>query len=115
MDCTGGSGCLHGERSELHGGKLESDKGFGRIVDGFFHGEGVLRLFFREIGPKMGSLWRSGRRFLHNSPERAVFRRGAQTWFRADIPGQSSAFGAFLWVVFPFNCLAVRVLSSFWM
>ena len=26
MDCTGGSGCLHGERSELHGGKLESDR-----------------------------------------------------------------------------------------
>ena len=115
MDCTGGSGCLHGERSELHGGRLESDKGFGGIVDGFLHGEGVLRLFFREIGPKMGFLWRSGRRFLHNGPERAVFRKGVQTWFRADRPRQSSAFGAFLWEVFSFSCLAARVLSSFWM
>mgnify|MGYP007105968602 FL=1 len=99
----------------MHGGKLESDKGFGGIVDGFLHGEGVLRLFFRENGPKMGFLWRSGRRFLHNGPERAVFRKGVQTWFRADRPRQSSAFGAFLWEVFPFNCLAARVLSSFWM
>ena len=41
-----------------------------------------MRLFFRENGPKMGSLWRSGRRFLHNGPERAVFRKGVQTWFR---------------------------------
>ena len=106
---------MHGVRSELHGGKLESDREIGGIVDGFLHGEGGLRLFFREIGPKMGFLWRSGRRFLHNGPERAVFRKGVQTWFRADRPRQSSAFGAFLWEVFPFSCLAARVLSSFWM
>ena len=87
----------------------------GGIVDGFFHGEGILRLFFRENGPKMGSLWKSGRRFLHNGPERAVFRRGVQTWFRAGRPGQVSASGVFLWEVFPFSCLAVRVLSSFLM
>ena len=87
----------------------------GGIVDGFFHGEGILRLFFRENGPKMGSLWKSGRRFLHNGPERAVFRKGVQTWFRADRPRQSSAFGVFLWEVFPFSCLAARVLSSVWM
>ena len=115
MDCTGAGWELHGSKSALHGDKLESDKGFGGIVDGFFHGEGVLRRFFREIGPKRGSLWRSERRFLHNGPERAVFRKGVQTWFRAGRPRQSSAFGAFLWEVFPFSCLAARVLSSFWM
>ena len=103
------------EKRRLHGGKLESDREIGGIVDDFLHREGVLRLFFRENGPKMGSLWRSGRRFLHNGPERAVFRKGVQTWFRADLLRQSSAFGAFLWEVFPFSCLAARVLSSFWM
>ena len=113
--CTGVSREMHGVRSALHGGKSEADRANGGNVDVFLHGEGVLRLFFREIGPKRGSLWRSGRRFLHNGPERAVFRKGVQTWFRAGRHRQSSAFGAFLWGVFPFSCLAVRVLSSFWM
>ena len=88
------------EGANLHGGRLgiarvevgaaRGQVGIGqgnqRNVDGFLHGEGVFRLFFREISPKMGSLWRSGRRFLHNGPERAFFRRGVQTWFRADRP-----------------------------
>ena len=95
------------ERRGLHGGRLGTARvevgaargqvGIGhgnqRNVDGFLHGRGVLRLFFREIGPKMGFLWRSGRRFLHNGPERAVFRRGVQTWFRAGRPAQASASG----------------------
>ena len=114
-DCTGASREMHGSKSALHGGKSELDRENGRVVDDFLHGEGVLRRFFREIGPKMGSLWRSGRRLLHNGPERAVFRRRVQTWFRADRPGQVSASGVFLWEVFPFSCLAVRVLSSFLM
>lgn len=99
----------------MHGGKLESDRGFKGNVDGFLHGEGGLRLFFREIGPKRGSLWRSGRLFLHNGPEWAIFRKVVQTWFRAGFSCQASVSGVFLREVFPFNCLAVRVLSIFWM
>ena len=113
--CTGASREMHGVKSALHGWRSEADRGFGAIVESFLNREGILRPFFREIGPKRGPLWRSERRFLHNGPEQAVFRRGVQTWFRAGRRRQSSAFGAFLWEVFPFSCLAARVLSSFWM
>ena len=113
--CTGASREMHGGKSVLHGGKSEADRENGGNVDGFLNRGGVLRLFYREIGPKKGSLWRSERRFLHNGPERAVFRRGVQTWFRAGRHRQSSAFGSFLWGGFPFNCLAARVLSNFLM
>ena len=82
-NCTGAGREMHGVRSELHGGKLESDREIGGIVDGFLHGEGGLRLFFRENGPKRGSLWKRGRLFLHNVPNPAIFRKGVQTWFRA--------------------------------